>query len=471
MKYKFKLLMAALAIMLTNNIVAQIIPANVPKNGLVGWWPFNGNANDESGNGNNGIIHGATLTSDRFGNNNKSYIFDGISNRISFNLNSINNSFPASSESTTSVWIKTTDLNGPLVSMQGNNGIEFDFHIGTLADIVKKPGHFGILVRDNCCGTGNNAFASNCVDDKWHMLTIVRLNNGALRFYKDGILEFTSNSGQNGSLTFNVSYMNFGAHYQWVVGSQNGCKSCNSRDEQHFAGKLDDIGIWNRALTQQEITDLFNGCTGTNIVAQPQDVSLNTPDSALFAVSTTTGSTTLWQTNPLNIGWQNVPKNNHNYKDTTNILIVKNTTISNHNQAFRVIVNNAGCVDTSDIVKIMIQDTCIEKVFDTILTSVSDTLKFNINLSSVPPPSNQNLIKVYPNPTNSQIIIDNGNFTSMNNYIIKIEDAISRQVFFSKVTQQQFTVDISTMGGKGLYFLSVLDPLGKVLEVKKIVLE
>jgi hypothetical protein len=134
-------------------------------------------------------------------------------------------------------------------------------------------------------------------------------------------------------------------------------------------------------------------------------------------------------------------------------------------------VNNAGCVDTSEVVKIMIQDTCIEKVFDTILTSVSDTLKFNINLSSVPPPSNQNLIKVYPNPTNSQIIIDNGNFTSMNNYIIKIEDAISRQVFFSKVTQQQFTVDLSTMGGKGLYFLSVLDPLGKVLEVKKIVLE
>ncbi len=43
------------------------IPSYVPTNGLVGWWPFNGNANDESGNGNNGTVNGASLTSDRFG--------------------------------------------------------------------------------------------------------------------------------------------------------------------------------------------------------------------------------------------------------------------------------------------------------------------------------------------------------------------------------------------------------------------
>ena len=38
------------------------VPSYVPSNGLVGWWPFNGNANDESGNGNNGVVNGATLT-------------------------------------------------------------------------------------------------------------------------------------------------------------------------------------------------------------------------------------------------------------------------------------------------------------------------------------------------------------------------------------------------------------------------
>jgi hypothetical protein len=40
---------------------AQTLPPYLPANGLVGWWPFNGNANDESGNGNNGTVNGATL--------------------------------------------------------------------------------------------------------------------------------------------------------------------------------------------------------------------------------------------------------------------------------------------------------------------------------------------------------------------------------------------------------------------------
>ncbi len=52
------------------------MPTYVPTTGLVGWWPFNGNANDESGNGNNGTVNGAILTSDRFGIANKAYSFD-----------------------------------------------------------------------------------------------------------------------------------------------------------------------------------------------------------------------------------------------------------------------------------------------------------------------------------------------------------------------------------------------------------
>ena len=50
--------------------------------GLVGYWPFCGNANDESGNGNNGTVNGATLTTDRFGNANSAYSFDGVSSKI-----------------------------------------------------------------------------------------------------------------------------------------------------------------------------------------------------------------------------------------------------------------------------------------------------------------------------------------------------------------------------------------------------
>ena len=52
------------------------------QNGLVGWWPFCGNANDESGNGNDGTVNGATPTTDRFGNVNSAYAFDGENDYI-----------------------------------------------------------------------------------------------------------------------------------------------------------------------------------------------------------------------------------------------------------------------------------------------------------------------------------------------------------------------------------------------------
>ncbi len=59
-----KLLTLLLASVLSLNISAQI-PSYIPKTGLVGWWPFNGNANDESGNGNHRVINVAKLTKDR----------------------------------------------------------------------------------------------------------------------------------------------------------------------------------------------------------------------------------------------------------------------------------------------------------------------------------------------------------------------------------------------------------------------
>lgn len=54
------------------------VPAYVPTDGLVGYWPFNGNANDESGNGNDGIVNGASLEVDRFGFASSSYYFNGV---------------------------------------------------------------------------------------------------------------------------------------------------------------------------------------------------------------------------------------------------------------------------------------------------------------------------------------------------------------------------------------------------------
>ncbi|MDP6927346.1 MAG: hypothetical protein QGG84_09690, partial [Rhodospirillales bacterium] len=54
-------------------------PKTALEAGLIAYYPFNGNANDESGNGNDGTVNGATLAADRNGETGKAYSFDGAS--------------------------------------------------------------------------------------------------------------------------------------------------------------------------------------------------------------------------------------------------------------------------------------------------------------------------------------------------------------------------------------------------------
>ena len=79
---KTNFLMTAIAILGLATVTSAQVPSYVPSNGLVGWWPFNGNANDESGNGNNGTVNGATLTTDRFNSLNAAYHLDGNGDNI-----------------------------------------------------------------------------------------------------------------------------------------------------------------------------------------------------------------------------------------------------------------------------------------------------------------------------------------------------------------------------------------------------
>jgi hypothetical protein len=143
-------------------------------------------------------------------------------------------------------------------------------------------------------------------------------------------------------------------------------------------------------------------------------------------------------------------------------LTISNTTVSNHNQPFRAIVNAGGCIDTSDVAQIIIGDTC--------LTTVTDTLIINTTLS-IPAPNNENTILIYPNPASDHITIDNGNFVAMAGYTIKIENNAGQQVFQSAINQAQFYVDLSTWTGNGLYFVHLIDPQNNTLTIRKIVIQ
>ena len=83
------------------------IPNYVPSNGLIGWWPFTGNAQDLSGNGHHGTVTGATLTTDRFGAASNAYNFDGNDWITLDNLPQIN----GLNAITISVWVKSSGFN------------------------------------------------------------------------------------------------------------------------------------------------------------------------------------------------------------------------------------------------------------------------------------------------------------------------------------------------------------------------
>ena len=90
------------------------LPGYVPSSGLVGWYPFNGNANDESGNGRNGTVNGATISSDRIGKLNSVYDFDGTDDYIS-----VTNTPFTNSPFTISAWINVRDMKNinPIVGL------------------------------------------------------------------------------------------------------------------------------------------------------------------------------------------------------------------------------------------------------------------------------------------------------------------------------------------------------------------
>jgi hypothetical protein len=169
-----------------------------------------------------------------------------------------------------------------------------------------------------------------------------------------------------------------------------------------------------------------------------------------------------WQSNHASMGWSNVPSNSVYSGAVSKKLTVNNILVNNHKQLFRVIAAKNSCKDTSVVVMLTVNDTCI--------TSTRDTLYIKVNTSSLSNPV-YNTVKVYPNPSSTQVIIDNGNYSTMGSYTAKIVNTAGQQVFQSVINQQQFVIDTKTMGGAGVYTLYITDANNKVVGVKKIVLQ
>jgi hypothetical protein len=289
----------------------------------------------------------------------------------------------------------------------------------------------------------------------WHFAVYVKdLTNNVQKIYLDNNLVATRNSfcysSQSTPTTIGAWPNNLG---------------------NFLSGKIDDIGFWNRALTQQEINDLYQAqLCNLNVNITPAQSNSSVGSNAIF---NTSGATTYqWQTNALNLGWQNIPNNASYSGATSNSLTVNNVQIQNHQQSIRVVGVDGVCRDTA-YATINVADTCVNTVFDTITTSitVTDTLLINAVLSGVNPPNNVNTLRVFPNPARTHITIDNGNFALMNTYTARINNSLGQTVFSQIINQQQFFIDLSTWTGNGIYYLDILDAQGNSIESKVIIVQ
>ena len=317
--------------------------AQIPTNGLIGYWPFSGNANDMSGNVYNGTVYGATLTTDRFGNTNSAYSFDGISNYIS------TADIDLLDTATISIWVYPIGTIGALVDKDmdaiSNSGYVF---------LYNNTNTYGLYAHVGWSGnTNNNIFPTNnnLLLNQWHHC-VLTLNNGTAKIYVDGLLVYTQTNVN--STAQNNDLLLFGKS---VWGGNL------------FSGKLDDIRIYNRPLNSSEVTTLYN------------------------------------------------------------------------------------------------ENICSQSI------TVTDTLLINTTITGFNPVTFLNTIKVWPNPTNDHITIDNGNIANLTGYQILITNSLSQQVFQSAITQQQFYLDLSTWTGNGIYFVHIIDGQGNTIDIKKIVLQ
>jgi hypothetical protein len=226
---------------LLNDYLSSLSAKSI-SDGLIGYWPFNGNANDESGNS-DGVVNGPTLTTDRFGSANSAYNFDGINDFIRV----LDNSTLRPEKISLVAWVKTSSRLGIILGKTNFANANNEQYALSL-DSRKAPLEvlFGIKQNSNCLpssGWRNSGTINSISDNKWHFI-VGTFDGTSLKLYIDGALVNTNNSLPTNKI-------------DGCVGGNIEIGRWWSSDPLYFRGIIDDLRIYNRALSQNEIQYLY----------------------------------------------------------------------------------------------------------------------------------------------------------------------------------------------------------------------
>lgn len=217
-------------------------------NALVAYYPFSNSFNDASANSNHAISDGVVFTNDKSGDANNAVDFSGSDANLKINHNSHLDLSPRDGLSIF-MWIKTQpDGHGSLSLIEKKTSVTNSHHKGLISFSVNKDGrlrcHIGI-------GYGptqkDDTYSESSINSgKWHHIGVVVYNGKNVDFYIDGQLDNTDSiCCKQGPET--TQGWRIGLHVNWVGDFKN-----------QFNGKMDDVRLYNRALSEYEIKNLYN---------------------------------------------------------------------------------------------------------------------------------------------------------------------------------------------------------------------
>ncbi len=256
--------------------------------GLVAYYPFNGNPDDASGNGYDArVVGGATLTTDRFGNTNQAYYFNGTNSWLQ-----TTNCWPVlgTNALTVSCWIyyegalpqepsQSTMCSWGSVPNQNESGQRFEFRLDDNNGMTSPCVDLGWYYFD-----ANASIASKT----WTQLVVTKPTNGGannLTFYVNGVLVPAGNNFLGPNI-FNITPTD-----TLTIGKG---QLSETNEVRIFNGKLDQLRIYNRVLSSNEVAELYdsesvpimisNNPANTSVLAG-QGASLSVSASSPFQLS------------------------------------------------------------------------------------------------------------------------------------------------------------------------------------------
>lgn len=223
---------------------------------LVGYYPLDGNANDYSGFNNHGLEHGGINYAT--GKVDQAAIFDGIDKHIS-----VANAFSGQAEFSQTSWIYVDSQTGfGSIIHTASGGVYYNADSNQINLEIFHDRNGG---EDNPIGTPSTRshyiFSANLEDAWFHIAFVAHANNTA-DFYINGSSVLVGTQIIDNGITGKYASTNLGA----------GVNNANGVINSYLSGMLDDVGIYNHALTNAEVIDIYTSTVST--VPEPAAVWL-----------------------------------------------------------------------------------------------------------------------------------------------------------------------------------------------------